>query len=83
MTAACYAHSLSGRPTEEWEPLREHLERVAKLAVEFAGRFGTVTGGGAAEWGRVAGLWHDVGHWRWEECRRSQGHPISRRRAQE
>ncbi len=50
-----YAHSLEGRPTSEWEPLEEHLERVAELAGEFAGRFG------AAEWGRLAGLWHDVG----------------------
>jgi CRISPR-associated endonuclease/helicase Cas3 len=58
MTAACYAHSLPGRPTEGWEPLREHLERVAELAAGFAGRFG------ADEWGRVAGLWHDVGKYR-------------------
>lgn len=50
-----YAHSLAGRPTEEWEPLEEHLQAVAELAGEFAAKFG------AREWGRVAGLWHDVG----------------------
>lgn len=55
-----YAHSLSSRPKSEWEPLytgtgKGHLERVAELAAEFAGKFG------AAEWGRIAGLWHDLG----------------------
>ncbi|GAB4487826.1 MAG: CRISPR-associated helicase Cas3' [Thermodesulfovibrionales bacterium] len=36
-------------------PLREHLEGTAKLAAEFAAEFG------AAGWGRLAGLWHDLG----------------------
>lgn len=35
--------------------LREHLEGTAKLAAEFAAEFG------AEEWGRLAGLWHDLG----------------------
>ncbi len=35
--------------------LREHLEATAKLAAEFAGEFG------AAGWGYLAGLWHDLG----------------------
>lgn len=35
--------------------LREHLEGTAKLAAEFAGEFS------CAEWGRLAGLWHDLG----------------------
>jgi CRISPR-associated endonuclease/helicase Cas3 len=47
-----YAHSLPGRPIEEWEPLEVHLQAVADLAARFADKFG------AAEWGRVAGLWH-------------------------
>jgi hypothetical protein len=51
-----YAHSLPPpHSIEEWEPLEEHLQAVAELAGEFADRFG------AADWGRVAGLWHDVG----------------------
>ena len=30
-----YAHSLPGKPKEEWQPLEEHLENVADLAAEF------------------------------------------------
>lgn len=51
----CFAHTLPDRPQEDWQDLRDHLEAVAVLAGEFAGVFG------AAEWGRLAGLWHDVG----------------------
>jgi hypothetical protein len=55
-----YAHSLPGQPQDKWEPLYTgdgtgHLEKVAALAEKFAAKFG------AAEWGRVAGLWHDLG----------------------
>lgn len=50
-----FAHSLPGRPIEEWEPLEDHLQAVSDLAGKFADGFG------AAKWGRVAGLWHDVG----------------------
>lgn len=50
-----FAHSLPGRPIEEWEPLEDHLQAVSDLAGKFADKFG------AAEWGRVAGLWHDLG----------------------
>ena len=48
-----YAHSLPA--PAEWEPLEVHLNNVASRAAEFADRFG------AAEWGRLAGLWHDLG----------------------
>ena len=51
----CYAHSLEGRLPNEWEPLADHLQRVAELAAEFAKKFE------ATEWGRIAGLWHDLG----------------------
>lgn len=37
------------------EQLIDHLHDVAALAAEFGGPFD------AAEWGRVAGLWHDLG----------------------
>jgi len=47
-----WAHTAEGRPPQ---PLREHLEAVAELAGEFAGAFGS------RDWGRLAGLWHDVG----------------------
>jgi len=50
-----YAHTLPGRPPEEWQPLEEHLRNVAELAAEFARPFG------AEEWARIAGLWHDLG----------------------
>lgn len=50
-----YAHSLEGRPVEEWEILSHHLGRVAVKAAEFAEVFGW---GGAAH---VAGLLHDIG----------------------
>lgn len=35
--------------------LDDHLRETAKLASEFAGVFG------CAEWGRLAGVWHDLG----------------------
>jgi CRISPR-associated endonuclease/helicase Cas3 len=50
-----YAHTLPGKPTADWEPLRDHLEQVARRAGEFASTFS------AEAWGRVAGLWHDLG----------------------
>ncbi len=55
VTIRHFAHSLSGQPPELWQPLEEHLEEVARRAREFAERFN------AAEWGYLAGLWHDVG----------------------
>ena len=53
-----FAHTKPGRPVEEWEPLEEHLGRVAQLAGDFASEFG------AADWARLAGLWHDLGKYR-------------------
>jgi CRISPR-associated endonuclease/helicase Cas3 len=50
-----YAHSDPGRPEHDWESLMDHLERVAEQAAVFASAFG------AADWGRLAGLWHDIG----------------------
>lgn len=53
MTA--YAHSLPGRPREEWQPLEEHLRNVAEKAAEFAGAFAS------QDWAWNAGWLHDVG----------------------
>ena len=50
-----YAHSLAGRPVEEWQPLEEHLRNVAQMAVNFARPFG------GENWAYLAGLWHDLG----------------------
>ncbi len=56
MTGTRYcAHTRDETPPEEWQLLEEHLENVARLAADFAARFG------AREWGRLAGLWHDLG----------------------
>lgn len=58
-----YAHTLEDAtghkaPPDRWQPLRDHLEAVGELAARFASSFG------AEEWGRVAGLWHDLGKYR-------------------
>lgn len=50
-----YAHSLAGRPIDEWHPLDEHLRNVAARAAEFAAALDS------ADWGWNAGLIHDVG----------------------
>ncbi len=50
-----FAHSKPGRPFSEWQPLPDHLERVADLAGKFAAAFG------ASSWGRLVGFWHDLG----------------------
>lgn len=52
---AFYAHTLSDRPPEQWQSLKEHLLNVSRLAGSFAADFG------AEEWGQAAGLWHDLG----------------------
>ena len=49
-----FAHSLPGRPVNEWELLATHLAETAELAAEHAAHFG---------WGavaRLAGLLHDL-----------------------
>ena len=38
--------------------LGEHLNRVSEIAAAFAEAFG------ATDWGRIAGLWHDLGKYR-------------------
>ena len=53
--ASCYAHSLVGRPCDEWESLAAHSQAVGALSAELACAFGWK---GAA---RAAGLLHDAG----------------------
>ena len=50
-----YAHSISGRPPEDWQPLDVHLKGVAKLADEFSRSFG------GSVWARILGAIHDIG----------------------
>ncbi len=49
-----YAHSVEGKPINEWQRLEEHLKGTAELAKSFADEFGS------GEWAYLAGLWHDV-----------------------
>lgn len=39
-------------------PLEEHLQEVSRIAGEFASLFGN------DDWGRIAGLWHDLGKYK-------------------
>ena len=50
-----FAHSLSDRPIEDWEPLSHHLAAVGDRAAEFAEAFGW------QEAARIAGRLHDIG----------------------
>jgi HD superfamily phosphodiesterase len=35
-----YAHSLPGKPKENWQKLEEHLKNVAEMARDLAEEFG-------------------------------------------
>lgn len=65
MTA--FAHSRANAGEESWELLEEHLQKVADLARDFAAEFDS------SDWGRLAGMWHDVGKFRPEFQRRIRG----------
>jgi HD superfamily phosphodiesterase len=56
-----YAHSLEGKPPNEWHPLEEHLRNVTELARCSAESFG------AGELAYLAGLWHDIGETSWNQ----------------
>ena len=62
-----YAHSLEGKPPDDWQKLEDHLKNVAELARKFADVFG------AGDWGYLAGLWHDLGKY----SREFQERPIA------
>ena len=55
MAKEFYAHSIDGKPVDDWHRLEEHLKGTAELAASFAAEFG------CGEWGRIAGLWHVLG----------------------
>jgi CRISPR-associated endonuclease/helicase Cas3 len=52
---AAYAHSLPGRPREQWELLAHHLTAVGERAAQYAAGFGWPA------MARVAGQLHDIG----------------------
>ncbi len=56
-----FAHSTESADKSDWQPLEDHLLKVAKLCEQFSGIFG------AQDWGYVAGVSHDLGkgtlHW--------------------
>lgn len=55
MSRPLFAHSIPGRPQEQWESLADHLMSVGARAASFAADFGFQ---GAA---MAAGLLHDIG----------------------
>ncbi|HOZ49869.1 MAG TPA: CRISPR-associated helicase Cas3' [Candidatus Hydrogenedentes bacterium] len=50
-----YAHSVPGRPQDQWQILDEHLRNVAETAAHFGAEFDS------ADWAYNAGWLHDVG----------------------
>ena len=50
-----YAHTSPTGLKKDWERLEEHLCCVSARAAEYAAAFD------AEAWGRIAGLWHDLG----------------------
>ena len=69
----CYAHTLEGVPSGQWQTLRAHAEAVAKEAARFAEAFGS------PEAARLIGKVHDAGkaHPAFQAYLRGQGpgHP--------
>lgn len=55
MTRIHFAHSHDVLPVEQWHYLEDHLNAVAEGASKSASMFGS------SSWGRVLGLWHDLG----------------------
>ena len=56
-----YAHTRSGVPPGQWEPLAAHLQLVAEGGAALPGAAGFAEAFHAAAWGRLLGSWHDVG----------------------
>lgn len=65
-----YAHSKPGVPRDEWQDLSVHLRNVAELA---AGMMPPKS----AVWGRLAGMWHDLGKYSNEFQRRIGAEPLA------
>jgi CRISPR-associated endonuclease/helicase Cas3 len=57
--------------TRLWQPLEEHLRGVGARAQGFAEMFDS------GQWGRIAGLWHDLGKYQQEFQEKLRGRAIS------
>lgn len=68
MPVVYYAHS-NGDDKSAWQPLRDHLDSVARLSEGFAARLG------AGRLGYAAGMLHDLGKYSDEFQRRLEGAP--------
>jgi len=66
-----YAHSRPDVGPEEWQLLQDHLGGVADRAAQFAEAFG------AGGWGKLAGLWHDLGKFQPEFQQMLRGQKIA------
>jgi len=73
-----YAHSDLKQPGKgpqepgaRWQLLEDHLRQTGKLAGDYAKWFG------AEEWGRVSGLWHDLGKFHNVFQQRLRGAPVT------
>jgi CRISPR-associated endonuclease/helicase Cas3 len=55
------AHTRPDLPASHWEPLRDHLNLVADGDDSNEGSAAFAETFGAKDWGRIAGLWHDLG----------------------
>ena len=64
-----FAHSSDAVARENWHPLAQHLRETADQAAEF------LSAVGCAEFGRAAGLLHDLGKYSLEFQRRLSGGP--------
>lgn len=62
-----YAHSTERSDKSDWQLLKDHLEGVGKLAEGFADAFN------CAEYGKIAGLLHDLGKYTVEFQERLEG----------
>jgi CRISPR-associated helicase Cas3/CRISPR-associated endonuclease Cas3-HD len=65
--SAFYAHSVQGKGKERWQLLREHLEQTALISEVNATKFG------AGEFGKLAGILHDIGKYSSEFQERLNG----------
>jgi len=70
MDTKFYAHSTENTDKSDWQLLKNHLVNVGNLAEEFAGAFN------CGEYGKAAGLLHDLGKYTIEFQKRLEGRSI-------